>query len=98
MDAKEHLWFDGADSDFIYFSVRSRSRGGGGEPLRHTVAICKRTGFISCLCEDHLYRCKGSRIDDPNPYLCYHCRAIMQWAGQLVGAMFGKSSKLRRDD
>ena len=97
MDAKEHLWFDGADSDFIYFSVRSRSRGGGSEPLRHTVTICKRTGFISCLCEDSQFRCKTSRIDDASPNLCYHSRAIMQWAGQLTKAMFGKSSKLKGD-
>ncbi len=84
--------FDGACSDFIYFSALSRSRGGGADPLRHTVAICKRTGFISCTCEDSSYRTKTARIDERDPRLCWHSRQILRWARSVTSAFFGPGS------
>lgn len=86
------LSFDGACPDFIYFSVLSRSRGGGDEPLRHTVAICKRSGFISCTCEDATYRSKKAQIDEQCPRVCWHSRQILRWARSVVGAFFGERS------
>lgn len=68
---------DGADGDFIYFSAESRSR---EEP--HTVIICKRTGIISCTCEDCTYRKKQSHILYPVD-MCFHCRAVLHVAKLL---------------
>lgn len=97
-DPKNHIHFDGMDGDFVYFSVRSRSRGSGVDPLRHTVVICKRTGFISCLCEDSSFRSKTARIDDPHAPLCWHSRQVKRYAAQVVGAMFGSKSRLRGEE
>jgi len=97
-DAKNHLSFDGNCSDFFQFSVRSRSRGDLDEPLRHTVAICKRTGFISCTCEDAQFRCKTARITDHHAPLCWHARQAKRWCQQVLGKQFGDRSHLREDD
>lgn len=83
-DAKNHLSFDGGDADFIWFSVRSRSRGDGDDPLRHTVAICKRTGFISCTCEHATFRKLTDRYDSRAPNICWHSRQILRWAVQML--------------
>lgn len=88
------LSFDGACSDFLYFSALSRSRGGGAEPLVHTVVICKRSAVISCTCEDSTYRSKKAPIDSANPDLCYHSHQILRWARSVVRAMFGSNSML----
>lgn len=78
------LVFDGADVDFIWFSVLSRSRGAGTDPLYHTVAICKRTGHMSCSCEDSTFRSKGDSILSPHPQLCWHGRAVLEWTRRMV--------------
>lgn len=77
--------FDGADSDFIYFTARSRSE---EEGPTHTVTICKRTGIISCTCKDCMFRKKKYSILNPLAQRCWHQRRILQSADYLK-AFFG---------
>lgn len=97
-EVKNFIQFDGGDDLLIYFSVRSRSRDSGDEPLRHAVAICKRTGVVSCSCEDAMYRKKVGYITDRNAQLCWHASQTMRLARSLVGSMFGTRSKLGGDE
>jgi len=74
--------FDGADSDFIYFTTFSRSRVG----VEHTVVICKRTGILSCTCEDCSFRKKKFSIlyREFDSLRCWHCLRILKYADFLA--------------
>lgn len=65
---------DGIDSDWFHFSIQSRTRKG----LRHEMHVDRRTGVVSCSCEDARYRKKrGDVMDLDGPNLCWHLRRLM---------------------
>ena len=63
--------FDGADGDFMYFRVMSRTR-----DEMHDVVLCRRTGVLSCTCEDCTYRKKKFLVGDRYPIGCFHGRFV----------------------
>lgn len=73
--------FDGADADFIWFSTHSWT----GGPDDYTIAICKRTGIVSCTCMDASCRRKRDLITAEQPRICKHAQAVLRWADQLTG-------------
>lgn len=73
--------------DFLMMETGSRSRAG----LEHTVAVCKRTGVVSCSCEDAVYRHKtGDLLDPVSPHACFHVRAFCAGAGKIIAAALGR--------
>lgn len=81
-DRPRLLRMDGADADFIWFSTDSWTRPGVG--LEHTIAICKRTGVISCTCEDAVCRKKRGDLLDPTLPRCKHAVAVVRWCKQTI--------------
>lgn len=70
------LHFDGADSDYIWFSAPSWS----GTNVEYTISIRKADGVIACTCLDAECRRKnGWRYDDPDAILCKHAAAVVAW-------------------
>lgn len=76
---------DGADEDFIYFSVPSSSN----PREEYTVAIWKRSpllGWIECTCPDAEYRMRGAYLDDSsNGVLCKHGRQVLREINKVLG-------------
>lgn len=69
--------FDGADADFMYFSIPSATR----PDLRHDMVICKQSGIGSCTCEDASFRKKRWDVLGPEAQdLCRHLRSLRRHA------------------
>jgi hypothetical protein len=75
------LRFDGADSDFMYFSTASRTR----KKLRHTLTVDKRSGICRCSCEDAVCRKKKGDVLDPNALeVCAHQKALLEAFSRII--------------
>lgn len=76
MQYSRRIRFDGADSDWIYFSTPSWSR--PKSDTVHTIVVCKRTGEIRCTCEDAEYRRKvGDILEPTGTNCCKHGRSLL---------------------
>lgn len=65
--------YDGNDGDFMYFSCPSWSR----EDIRHDITVCKRTGIVTCTCEDAVCRRKSWDIlGQDGQDICKHVRNL----------------------
>ena len=66
----------GSCPDFFMFATPSWTRRGGPE---HDLAICRRTGWISCTCEDAMYRRKqGHIVETEKTTPCKHVAKLME--------------------
>lgn len=75
--------------DFLMMETDSRSRKG----LEHTLVVCKRTGVVSCSCEDAVYRKKqGHLLDRVCPHACDHVKAFAASAAPLIAQALGVQS------
>lgn len=76
---RRRIRFDGACSDWIYFSTPSWTR---GSRIRHDIRVCKRTGTITCTCESLTYRGRylkhGNILELDTGNGCKHVRAVME--------------------
>lgn len=70
---------DGLDTDFVYMSVKSRSR----DETTHTVVLCRRSAVLSCTCEDATYRKKKGSVFLPSGW-CWHGRIAREFL-ELLG-------------
>lgn len=77
-------------NDLLLFETPSRSR----KDVTHTVAVCKRTGRVSCSCEDSVYRGKGGDLLDPLcPQACWHVRRFAAAVGKVLARALGKEGR-----
>ena len=81
-------WFacQGSDADFAYYKTPSRSR----SRLEHDVIVDKRSGHVSCTCEDSQYRKLGADILDATaPHGCWHVRCFCATVGKILARAIG---------
>lgn len=83
--ATRAIFQTGSDSDFLYFLTPSWSR--PNTKVEHDLAICKRTGHVSCTCEDALYRRKSGNLmptGKENP--CKHATKLLDVCRHAIEA------------
>lgn len=77
--------FDGADSDYWYWSTRSWTNPAATED--YTMSLDRRSGFWHCTCMDAVCRCKTDLVTAKEPRVCKHVRAVIQWQQQRIDAL-----------
>mgnify|MGYP001576969689 CR=1 FL=1 len=77
------ILFIGADSDEMRFETKSWTR--TNLDVVHEIAVCKRTGLITCSCENAVYRRKhGHVIDRSEGCSCKHIARLMHTIGGVL--------------
>jgi len=83
MTNTRRIRFDGADSDFMYFSTPSWSR--FDVRIRHELHVDKRDGRIGCSCEDAAYRKRfGNLVPTGNENPCKHATKLAQTCQRII--------------
>ncbi len=73
--------FDGADSEYLYFSTASMSMTG----IRYTITIRKSDGYMECDCMGaSCHKYKGKLGD--NVCRCKHQISLIKFAGSIAPA------------
>lgn len=76
MELRRLITFDGADSDFQYFSTPSWSR--PDSEIIHEIVIDKRSGEIRCTCEDAVCRGKRGDVILKAAHVCKHIAELQK--------------------
>ncbi len=85
MENSRRIRMTGSDSDFLHFATRSWSR--PDSKIEHGLAICKRTGRITCECEDASFRRERrfAFLTDPNAETgCKHIRKLAADCARII--------------
>ena len=81
MTSRTPIRFIGSDSDSLQFETQSWTR----KDVIHEVHVCKRTGLVTCSCEDAGYRHKAGNIMRVGyGHVCKHASKLLHDIGGVL--------------